>query len=205
MALPLDIYLARHGESTNNPLPASRHTPDPELTLLGGRQARVLAERLAGLPPALVLSSPLVRALATAAPLVAESRAAWHVWEDLAEAHRAHPRDGQDVARLRARFPAAAFTDTPHWPGFPGDETDRDVLARGGRLAERLSGLTAGPVCVIGHQNLNAYLLCAWLGLAAAERVRFRQDNGAVHHLRLTAGGLELVRLNDGTHLHALT
>ena len=204
MPATLEIYLARHGESTNNPLPEARHTPDPELTPLGERQALVLAERLVALRPALVLSSPLVRAMATAAPLVAESGAAWQVWEELAEAHRAHPQDGGEVAGLGTRFPRAAFTDTAHWPGFPGAETAADALARGRRLAARLGNLSGGPVAIIGHQNLNSYLLRAWLGLEAHDRVRFRQDNAAVHHLRLSADGVELVRLNDGAHLHRL-
>lgn len=196
-----DIYLARHGESQNNPLPEERHVPDPELTALGTFQAARLARRLAGARPTLVLSSPLVRALATAAPLVAATGAPWVVWEDLAEAHRAHPGDGQEVAALRARFPGARFAHVAHWPGHPGSETPETALARARRLSRRLAALPEGPIAVIGHQNINGYLLRVWLGILAQAPVRLRQDNAAIHHLRLGAGAVEWVRGNDATHL----
>ena len=67
----IDIYLVRHGEAAAS----WGQSPDPGLSELGHEQARnaahALRPLLAGAEPALI-SSPLARALETAAPLAAE-------------------------------------------------------------------------------------------------------------------------------------
>jgi len=61
-----DVWLVRHGETEWARL--GRHTgrTDVPLTELGREQARSVGSRLAGVPFALVLSSPLSRAFETA-------------------------------------------------------------------------------------------------------------------------------------------
>ncbi len=199
----MEIFLARHGESANNPLPESAHQPDPELTALGRRQAECLGRHLAALRPAMVLSSPLVRSLATAEPLALATGIPWMVWGDLAEAHRAHPGDGAAVAVLQGRFPAATFAAELHWPGFPGDETPQEAAARAARLAARLvlTGARLGRLAVIGHGNINAYVMRHWMGIPPPAAVRLHQDNAAVHHVRVEARYREILRYNDRAHL----
>lgn len=73
----MKLLLIRHGQSTNNVLTAAGHpfrgrSADPELTDLGVRQSLQLAGAFQqGLvpSPAVLISSPMVRAVQTAAPL----------------------------------------------------------------------------------------------------------------------------------------
>ena len=198
----MDIYLCRHGQSENNLLPVAEHRPDPPLTALGQAQAEMLARPLSARRPALLLSSPLLRALETAGPLAARTGCPWEVWEDLAEAHRAHPDDGLPLPELRRRFPQVRWAPRMRWPGTPGPESEAQARERAANLVRRLTAATRrGPLVVIGHGNLNAYLLAAWLGTPPA--VRFEQDNAAIHHLVLEDGRVRVVRLNEGGHLAA--
>ncbi len=198
----MDIYLCRHGQSENNLLPVAEHRPDPPLTALGQAQAEMLARPLSARRPALLLSSPLLRALETAGPLAARTGCPWEVWEDLAEAHRAHPDDGLPLPELRRRFPQVRWAPRMRWPGTPGPESEAQARDRAANLVRRLTAAARrGPLVVIGHGNLNAYLLAAWLGTPPA--VRFEQDNAAIHHLVLEDGRVRVVRLNEGGHLAA--
>lgn len=58
------ILLIRHGEAQKSPQSA-----DPGLTEVGEQQARLLAQRLAGMTPVQLVSSPKARAQQTAQPL----------------------------------------------------------------------------------------------------------------------------------------
>ncbi|SER74865.1 2,3-bisphosphoglycerate-dependent phosphoglycerate mutase [Propionibacterium cyclohexanicum] len=76
----MKLLLIRHGQSTNNVLTAAGHpfrgrSADPELTALGLRQSLRLTEAFTGglAPrPTVLVSSPMVRAVQTAAPLADE-------------------------------------------------------------------------------------------------------------------------------------
>src|SRR5882672_8513825 len=60
------VYIVRHGKAEHDP--SIQHDEDRALTNRGVRQANYLAERIASHegPPALILTSPLTRALQTA-------------------------------------------------------------------------------------------------------------------------------------------
>ena len=101
------VYLCRHAE-------AAQGEPDElrPLTPKGERQARRLAERLAGeaVPPALVVSSPLLRARQTAEAIARATGA------ELRTDERLSP--GATVAGLRelATEQAAALATVGHQP-----------------------------------------------------------------------------------------
>lgn len=201
----MELYLLRHGESVNNILPEDRHVPDPELTELGQAQAARLARATAPLAPHVVVSSPLLRSLQTAAPLAAALPGVpWVVWADVAEAHRAHPSDGQPVEGLRLRFPAAEFEPDIQWPGYPGAETPEAVGRRAERLLARLCAAYPAAqdrVAVVAHGGLNQYLLRACIGARQDGAVAITQDNCCINHLWFEADQVRLVRINDVRHL----
>jgi len=199
----MELLLLRHGESLNNTLPPAEQVPDPELTALGRRQAGRLAEVVAALAPAVVICSPLLRALDTAQPLVAATGARWLVWADAAESHRAHPGDGQPLEALRRRYPGAGFEANLPWPGYPGVETAEQAAVRGARLAARLRATFAGQerVAVVAHGTLNGYLLRACLGAPQDGSVQIEQGNACINQLLLEAEGrVRLLRCNDCRH-----
>jgi broad specificity phosphatase PhoE len=205
----VDVWLLRHGESVNNTLPRAEHRPDPELTEVGRRQAAELAAAVAPLRPHAVVSSPLIRAMETARPLVAAAGVPWLVWADLAEAHRAHPGDGLPLEALRRRFPGAEFEPGMPWPGYPGEETPQQAAARAARVWTRLRALAEGfgpgaRVAVVGHTGLHAYIVRECLGAPHDGSVEVVQDNAFLHHLVLEpGGGVRLVRCNVSPRLLA--
>ncbi len=198
-----DIWLLRHAESANNPLPEREHRPDPRLTPLGRQQALRLAQALAAQGVQVVLSSPLLRSLETAEPLVAAAGCDWWCWADLAEMNRAHPGDGQAVEALRRAFPAVRYEAALRWPGHPGPESAAAAAARAARVVDRLGSAVprGGRVAVVGHGTFNAFLLRAWLGAPQDGSVQVVQGNACIHHLRLATGAVHLCRYNDGAHL----
>ncbi len=200
----MELFLVRHGESRNNTLPRSHHLPDPPLTELGRLQVAQLAraDLWTALRPQRILSSPLWRAMATAAPLAARLGVPWQVWADLAEVHRSHPGDGQPVTELAAAFPEAEFEPGIHWPDQSGDEDPEGAVARARRVVARVASLAGvDRVALVGHGGFGQYLVRAWLGAPQDGSVELLQDNTAVHQLRFAHGRVVLVRFNDTAHL----
>src|SRR5829696_3077454 len=114
------LYLARHGEATD----------DGRLTDNGREQARLLGERLAGVPFAAVHHSPVSRAERTAA-LIAESLPAVPVTPDETLGEYVPPvPDPAALPTVFARFLAS----------FSADE-----LAEGAKMAARALDRHAGP------------------------------------------------------------
>jgi broad specificity phosphatase PhoE len=200
----VELLLLRHGESVNNTLPDEAHIPDPELTEVGRRQAELLAAAVAALAPAAVVSSPLLRALDTARPLVARCGAPWLVWADVAETHRAHPGDGQPLAALRERFPEARFEPRMRWPGHPGLESRAEAARRAERLLRRLLAEFPGDVrvAVVAHAGLNGYFLRACLGAPQDGSLQIAQHNACINRLAFEPDGrVRLISCNDSRHV----
>ena len=201
----MELYLLRHGESVNNTLPEDRHIPDPELTDLGRAQAERLARAVALMAPECIISSPLLRSLQTARPLAAALPGVpWLVWADVAEAHRAHPSDGQETALLRERFPEAAFEPDMPWPGYPGPELAEAAGRRADRLLARLCAAFPEPsrrVAVVAHGGLNQYVLRACMGAPQTGTVALLQDNCCLNHVCFEGEQVRVVRTNDTRHL----
>jgi len=155
---------------------AGRHTGRTDLPLEpdGAAEAIDLGRRLAGLQPALVLSSPLRRALDTSelsgfgegvetSELLLEMD--YGDYEGLTTAQIRELRPGWDL-----------FVD-----GCPGGETIAQVGARADRLLDRLRaepGLAGADVLVFSHGHLLRVLTARWLGLEAADARRFALQAG---------------------------
>ena len=157
---PGELWLIRHGETAWSR--ARKHTgrTDVPLTALGELQARALAPMLAGLRPALVLSSPRERAVRTAelAGLVPVT-----VDPDLAE---------WDYGDYEGLTTPEIHRDRPGWTIWtgdpPGGETTEQVQARTDRvLADLRAALRQGDVVVVAHGHLGRVLAARYLGLDA--------------------------------------
>ncbi len=143
------IYLIRHGETASN---AARifQTPETPLSPRGRMQAARLAERLAALGVAAVLSSDLARAAETAERIAAATGAPLALEPLLAE---------RDVGALRGRpyaeiglDPFAADYVPPageSWPEFHArvDAAWARVQAEAARAGGALAVVTHGLVC----------------------------------------------------------
>jgi probable phosphoglycerate mutase len=152
-----ELLLARHGEtewSANG-----RHTSrtDLPLTQSGRERAQALAGLIAGRSFALVLTSPLRRAVETCdlAGLAgqAEVREDLHEW-DYGE------YEGKTTAQIHERRP-----DWSLWrDGSPGGEGAVDVGARADRVIAEVRA-AEGDAIAFGHGHMLRVLGARWVGL----------------------------------------
>jgi broad specificity phosphatase PhoE len=151
------VLLVRHGETEWSR--SGQHTSRTDLPLLdeGRARAEALARRLAGRRFALVLSSPMTRALETArlAGLTDELE----ITEDLHELGYGE-YEGLTTAGIRVERPGwDLWTD-----GSPGGEPLADAAARADHIIERAEN-AGGDVALFGHGHFLRIVGARWLGL----------------------------------------
>jgi broad specificity phosphatase PhoE len=166
----VEVVLVRHGETEwSRDL---RHTgrTDVPLTEVGERQGRVVGEALRGREFALVLSSPLRRALDTARlagfePELRDELAEWDYGD----------YEGIRTAEIREEVP-----DWTIWRyGARGGESVEEVGARVDRLIAELRRVD-GEVLVFGHGHVLRVLAARWLGLEVSDGRLFALDSATL-------------------------
>jgi broad specificity phosphatase PhoE len=187
------VMLLRHGEtewSANG-----RHTgrTDIPLTDRGRERARTTgklgATLLGGRAPALVLSSPRMRARTTAelAGLTVD-----RVDDRLVEWDYGD-YEGLTTPQIRETDPDWTVWTHPN----PHGETAEQVQARADAvLAEAAKVLPDGDVVLVGHGHFSRVLIARWIGLPSAEGVRFAMDPAAWTVLGHERGVLRLDHVN---------
>ena len=220
----MHLYLVRHGQCLSESSPGV-FTPDGDLSALGERQAYLAAERLATAGITHVLSSPLLRALATASAIAeAAGDLPVEVWTELREGYGDMPGvpvpiyRGPGRSELLRRFPRvvlpADITDDGWQHG--GDNRYPAFYARCANVARQRESRFAPDdrVVVVGHGGCLNYVLHALFGIPVAAPVWLQMDLGAITTLRLAPErerrqgwplyppvGVELLSLNDRSHL----
>jgi len=152
------VLLVRHGETEWSR--SGQHTSRTDLPLLdeGRARAEALARRIADRRFALVLSSPMTRALETAR--LAGLADVLEITEDLHELGYGE-YEGLTTAGLRAERPGwDLWTD-----GAPGGEPLADAAARADRVIARAEA-AGGDVALFGHGHMLRIVGARWLGLA---------------------------------------
>ena len=178
---------------------------DPCLSDRGRSQAALLASRLKGRPFAGLYTSPLRRALETAAVL-GES-----------VGHRPEPVDGlqeillgawegKTTEEIRAIYGDAydRWLDAPlDAGGPPGGEAVRDFQQRAVATLEGLrKAHPDGALLVVTHGGVIKVYLCHILGLDLNQMFRIKADNAAVTEILFHRGRANLALLNDICHLN---
>jgi probable phosphoglycerate mutase len=204
----MHILLVRHGETPWNREGRYQGRTDIPLSPEGERQVRALGERLASIPIAAAIASPLSRARATAEAILAGRSLSLDAGL-LEISHGAW--EGQlasDVARDHAEmfgvWRSAPGRDSP---AGPGAETLGDVDARAWPVLSRLcAGLGADDTGLIAaHDAVNRVLLCRILGLPFSRIWSFRQSPATLNILSGDSlDRLQVVRLNDSEHVAPL-
>jgi len=203
----MNVLLVRHGETTWNREGRYQGRTDIALSEVGVEQARALARRLASVPIAFAVASPLVRARATAEAVTEARGIALELDAGLVEiSHGAW--EGQlasDVERSHAEmFGTWKTTPTRDTPAGPNAETLGDVDARAWPVLERATSRLHGDqtVLVAAHDAVNRVLLCRVLGLPLARIWSFRQASATLNVLSgPSLDALQIVRLNDCEHV----
>jgi broad specificity phosphatase PhoE len=150
------VLLVRHGETEWSA--SGRHTSrtDVPLTEAGRRDAARLRDVLAALDPALVLTSPRVRARETAALAGVGDRAV--VDEDLVELDYGD-YEGRTTPEIRVERPGWSVWDHD----MPGGEALEHAAARADRVIERALAAD-GDVVLFAHGHLLRILGARWIG-----------------------------------------
>jgi broad specificity phosphatase PhoE len=171
-----EIVLIRHGQtewSANG-----RHTSytDLELTGEGERQARAVADRLAGRTFAAVLSSPRKRAQRTAE---LAGLTVTEVTDDLAEWNYGD-YEGVTTKDIQVGRPGwSLWTD-----GCPGGESPEEVGARLDRvLAKAWEHLAHGDVALVAHGHCLRVAGARWVNLPPSAGGLLKLDTGTLSSL----------------------
>ncbi len=149
------LWLIRHGETEWSASGKHTSSTDLALTTEGERKAAAVGQLLAGKSFALVLASPLRRALETC-------RLAGYTPEvtpDLREwGYGAY--EGLTTAEIQVQNPGwTIWTSTP-----PGGETAPEVGARADRVIAQAMA-AGGDAALFGHGHMLRVLAARWLGL----------------------------------------
>lgn len=190
---PPRVFLIRHGETERSI--ARRHTgrADIPLTEGGRRQAKRLGARLAGERFALVLVSPLQRAMETAR--LAGFGASADVEPDLVEwDYGAY--DDMTAVEIRRERPGW----TPWEGGFPGGETLEDLEGRAERVLARIRPVE-GDVALFAHGHILRIVTARWLEQPTVMAARFYLSTATLSVLGWERETSVIERWNDGCHL----
>lgn len=150
-----ELWLIRHGETEWSLSGAHTSRTDLPLTAEGERRGRALGEVLRGKQFALVLSSPMRRALDTAwlAGFSPETTSDLCEWD-----YGAY--EGRTTPDIQTEAPGwTIWTSTP-----PGGETAEQVAARADRVIERALA-ASGDVALFAHGHFLRVLGARWVGI----------------------------------------
>jgi broad specificity phosphatase PhoE len=188
------VFLVRHGESESNAGLASDDPGSIPLTAHGHQQARQIAQVLAE-APALIVTSPYLRARQTAQPTISRFPAAacqeWpvHEFTYLGDLH-----GRASTAREREPYVRAYWDRADPGSTSPGAESFADLLSRTTDFLNRLSAQESGPVVVFTHGLfMRAVAWSLLTGVTAPDEDQMRSFRGfANRYLIPNAGVIEL-------------
>jgi probable phosphoglycerate mutase len=203
-APPTTTILLRHGDTRLSPEHRFSGLRDVPLSANGAQQARAAACRLAtGAPIDVVVSSPLHRAVATAAIAAGELGLTAVIDDDLRETDFGE-WDGFTLAEIQQRWPAAAEVwrrDPDQAP--PDGESFAATAHRVNRACDRLLRDHGGQtVLVVSHITPIKILLCQALGVPLGTLYRLYFGSACINEIQWHGRGFASVhRVNDTSHL----
>ena len=180
----LRIYVARHGQTDWNVARRLQGGTDVPLNETGRRQAHALADRLAGVRLDGIYSSALQRSRQTAEAF--KGRAPVEALPGLNEqslgAFEGLYRDGRDPKR-EAEYERRSLDPEDR---LDGGESAAQHFARVQAAVQAIrSRHPAGAVLIVGHSGTNAMVVCALLGLTAAQASDIDQANDELYVVEL--------------------
>jgi broad specificity phosphatase PhoE len=203
------LYLLRHGATEANlarPPWIQGRKHDLPLARLGIRQAELTRDFLAIRPIEHCYSSPLLRAVQTAA-IVAEAHGLSPVvLESLTECDGGR-WEGLDWQTIRGRDAEMyqRFLENPAEHGYPEGESLRDVYERVSPTLEELLTRHAGEaVLVVGHHGVHQAYLAGLLGLPLNQARQVTVDNCGISIVIRQGRETTVNTLNAAFHLQGI-
>ncbi len=217
----MELYLIRHGQSTNNEGKLPR-AADPPLTDIGVEQARWVGESLKNEGFTCLYCSPMLRTLQTAQiisniiGLPPHIFVGLHEWGGIWEARgdgTAVQLPGLNRAGMREVCPDVVLpdgvTDQGWWfnEGFAGDIEGMAELSHENGLAfiahlKETHGNMDQRIAAVSHGGSGGSLISAFFGLPPdVGYSRFTQNNTGVSKMSFTLERKQLLYLNRISHL----
>lgn len=200
------LLLIRHAETKHNRESRVQGRADNPLSELGQRQAVALAGYLRREPLRAVISSPLMRARATAAAIAAAHDLAVVEVPDLVEMHVGE-MEGLATVEMRDRFPDFLkewVTERGPSLQMPGGESLKQVQERAWSAVERIREAyveDGDVVALVSHNFVIGSLITRALDMPLHDFRRFRLSVCGATTLRFRRDRTVLVQLNDTCHL----
>lgn len=202
----LELLLVRHAETDGNAAGIFRGRADLALNDTGVAQAGLLGEFLAEVKLHAVYSSPLQRALKTAAAIASHQALEVSIVPGLIDLDFGEWQglSGQEVKK---RYPKL-YADWLSQPGrvkVPGGENLEEVRRRAlAVVAEILSRHGEGRVVLVSHRVINKVLICAMLGLDNTHFWNILVDTCGLTSFSCERGMFILNRHNDTSFLKSI-
>ncbi|HZS35980.1 MAG TPA: histidine phosphatase family protein [Polyangia bacterium] len=176
------LILIRHGEVEEDARRRCYGRLDVKLSPLGHEQAARTAEWIAELPIAALWSSPLTRAVDSAAPLARATGLAPRLHDGLREIDCGQ-LEGMTYPEIRERYPEmyAEWRARLAHTRFPGGESYVELHARVTAVAAEIRAAHAkAAVAIVAHGGVTRALLADALGLGAEALFRLDQSYAGV-------------------------
>jgi len=203
------LYLLRHAATANNlarPPRLQGRRLDAELSDEGRAQAERAAAWLAERPIAAVYSSPLRRAVETAASIARRRNLAVQRVDAITEVD-VGDWEGRAWDEIARSDPDAyqRFLAAPERHGYRGGENLSQVDQRAVPALQRLLEENLGRwIVVVGHNVVNRVFLARLIQLPLAAARLLVQDNCGVNLIRHRGGETQLRTLNSIGHLESV-
>jgi len=206
----MNLLIVRHGETSWNREGRYQGRTDVPLSDEGEAQARALGKRLAGLPIAIALTSPLARTRRTAEAILGDRKVVLEPEAPLIEISHGQ-WEGQLASNIEhshaEMFGTWRTRPDRHVPAGPDAETLGDVEERAWPVLVRTCARLGADetALIVAHDAVNRVLLCRVLGLPLTRVWTFRQSPASLNVLSgASIAELQVVRLNDAEHVAPL-
>jgi broad specificity phosphatase PhoE len=183
------ILLVRHGTTAYNETDRLQGRIDNPLSARGRDEVERLAERLKNAPIDAIFSSPLRRALETAAIINRHHARTLTVVDEFSEIDLGE-WEGLNYSRVREQFPDVhdRWISDPDFP-VPGGESFSAVCARARSGLEKTLQNGQQNILITGHASVNRAILAGIIDLTPALARVFRTGNSALSRLLLMENG----------------
>ena len=201
------VVAIRHGETVWNAEMRMQGQLDTALSERGRRQARRMAEALAGDGIEAIFASDLARAFDTAQALADVTGLSVTTDPGLRE-RSFGVFQGFTYAEIDALWPVEAARWRRHDPGFGPDEGETlcDFSARAVAACARIAASQAGrAIAIVTHGGVLDCLYRAASGIALGAPRSWELGNAAINRLLYTQRGFTLVGWSDTAHLDGAT
>ncbi len=213
----MNLYIVRHGESVSNSGEAPADDPDPGLSRKGMLQADLLGEALKTVRIDRIYSSPLSRAVQTAAAVAGRQSggATVNIVPELSECGT--PPDFEpDPAVIKKYCPGAVFSALR--AGVFSSDRERaeyctDTLAKRDAYEPGFTDSGGGAesrdfnVLIAAHGEINGHLIASLMSIPSDDNIKIAQGNACVNLFALyVVDGqrrVKMRKINDTSHLPA--